>query len=94
MIIGRSTYSYRAYSASERPKGLFEFTVTGRGLFPVDMLRYDACWPADGESAAAMLDRPGEYNPREPRAIRLQSHSEPTRERWASFMWSVGGNNG
>lgn len=62
------------------------FTVTGAGSFPVDMLRYDCCWPYRGEDAARM-----EHHVRERRRIVLQTDSPlpPTAPRWESFNWRV-----
>ncbi len=59
------------------------FTVEGRGDFPFDMLRYDCCWPARGEDAAALSDTGR-------RTVTLLSSQEPTRGRWSSFLWGVG----
>jgi hypothetical protein len=82
--------------ASERPRDLFTFYVTGSGYFPVDMLRYDQCWPADGDSAATIADSIGYYATREAtppvrwtnRSIKMRSHREPACARWSSFGWS------
>lgn len=67
---------------------LFEFTVLGTGHFPLDMLRYDACWPMTGEDVCSMVlvsrNRPSEASP-----IRMASHRAPTVDRWASFGWKV-----
>ena len=62
------------------------FTVSGRGRFPVDMLRYDEAFPADGMSAANIVD-----NPAERRNVTLITHRRfgPTNDRWASFGWVV-----
>ena len=76
------------------PKFTREFTVSGCGVFPFDMLRYDHCWPADQESAVS-LDcgtRPEER--KEVRTIRLRMVTErkdvlPTIDRWKSFQWTV-----
>ena len=36
-------------------KVLHVFVVEGKGAFPIDMLRYDACWPKrEGYSAEIM----------------------------------------
>lgn len=70
---------------TERPKVTYEFTVEGRGQFPTDMLRYDACWPIDPDSAVNVTAR--DYNG--PRRVRLRSYREPTQGRWASFLWYV-----
>jgi hypothetical protein len=63
----------------------YRFTATGRGHFPVDMLRYDHCWPSYTEDAVDMTN----YDTKCDRIIRLISHSEPTPERWASFGWTI-----
>jgi len=68
------------------------FTVEGTNVFPVDMLRYDSCWPVTSEDAvqigsAIRRDHFG-TNPR--RSIRLMTENhEPTTKRWASFGWTV-----
>lgn len=72
--------------AGERPRVLYEYYVTGGGQFPLDMLRYDRCWPAGGEDAAK-LDWTGQPGFR---SVKMQSHREPTIDRWSSFQWSVG----
>jgi len=69
---------------------IYEYEVEGTGSFPYDMLRHDACWPARSEDAAELDDF---HMPREKRVrcrrVRLRGFSEPTRERWSSFLWSV-----
>jgi hypothetical protein len=62
------------------------FTVTGRGTFPLDMLRYDSCWPYSSEDVFKM-----ESDAREQRSIRLVTGSDhsPTIGRWNSFMWDA-----
>ncbi len=63
-----------------------DFAVEGKGPFPMDMLRYDACHPADPDSAMALYsDR------REQRKVKLRSYvvRQPTAGRWSSFGWSV-----
>lgn len=64
------------------------FTVRGKGRFPVDMLRYDKCWPAtqdDAEVMAEVISEPviGVVN------IKLVTCIEPTPDRWKSFGWYV-----
>ncbi|CAB4130440.1 hypothetical protein UFOVP119_64 [uncultured Caudovirales phage] len=71
-----------------------KFTVTGRGRFPVDMLRYDECFPRTGEDAQAMnYDSESLAGVREVRSVTLCTYarhgSRPTAARWASFGWSV-----
>lgn len=60
--------------------------------FPVDMLRYDSCWPAseqDSALIAASLHEPDTL----PRiiviALRTDERMAPTVARWASFMCKV-----
>lgn len=66
------------------------FTVTGMGHFPLDMLRYDHCWPAY-EREMYLIN-----NHEDPRsrsitiARRVDTKNEmPTIERWDSFGWTV-----
>lgn len=77
-----------------------EYTVTGRGRFPLDMLRYDASFPSKSESVAAI-----EYSLAEPHGsdvgfeVRLQRWTDQnkrdavrlgiTEGRWRSFGWYV-----
>ena len=73
------------------------FTVRGKGDFPIDMLRYDSCYPATGVDAAAIEATKDRFadaeSRRKVREIKLYSISRtmvgPTNDRWASFMWSV-----
>ncbi len=90
--IAGSEYSLRALEADERPRRFYEYFVTGRGAFPFDMLRYDHCWPADGDAAASIgvTFEDGDHF-RKPRTIKLWSHREPTTARWSSFGWAVSG---
>ena len=70
---------------------LYTFTVTGRGRFPMDMLRYDCAYPAgsgDGIEIAYTLDRSvGSGDTWH--TVQLNSHKSPTPARWASFGWIV-----
>jgi hypothetical protein len=86
-------FTKKALLSSERPRTLYDYYVTGRGYFPFDMLRYDACWPASGEDAARIeweFAKPGDKVRRDQRSVRLRSYREPTVDRWTSFGWSVG----
>ena len=69
----------------------YRFTVEGIGPFPMDMARYDACYPAsqhDGTMIEASYDR--RYEPKLMRLIRLRSTLKPPTEgRWKSFGWTV-----
>lgn len=81
----------RKLSAPERPKAFYEYYVTGRGVFPFDMFRYDGAWPATGEDAAKLeWERINSDRGRDNRSIKVRSYQEPTIARWSSFGWSVG----
>jgi hypothetical protein len=73
----------------------FSYTVAGYGVFPTDMLRYDACWPAtqdDVERLDATRDDfgkpPGVIKPI---VVGLVGVRYPTKARWESFGWRVDG---
>lgn len=76
---------------------MFSFTVTGTGLFPLDMLRYDQCWPRTSNDAELIERINSQYNQysaatREVQEIELSganNHGEPTEDRWKSFGWKV-----
>lgn len=66
------------------------FVVEGSGAFPLDMLRYDSCFPSAGDDVAAM-------DVRGKRRVTLSRHVASFAEanrvltpaRWASFGWQV-----
>jgi hypothetical protein len=59
------------------------FRVVGRDKFPVDMLRYDRCWPAtDADSIAITTSS-------DARTVVLRGLKVPTLDRWRSFGWEV-----
>jgi len=63
------------------------FKVTGRGEFPLDMLRYDECWPSTTLDAMS-IETPAN---RGKRTVTLESnrYMAPTEGRWLSFGWRV-----
>ena len=67
------------------------FTVTGSGTFPLDMLRYDRCFPRDSTDCALMDN--SDYQRK--RTVRLaiddarRGRSAVTEARWQSFGWTV-----
>lgn len=66
------------------------FSVEGRGSFPVDMLRYDQCWPTsevDASHVMATFER--RTGVREARIVFLTGLTTPTDGRWESFGWRV-----
>ena len=78
---------------------IVRFNVTGTGPFPLDMLRYDGCYPATSRDATRAQDpRCGGRGVREERTIAVEraaaSRAEarrwrPTVARWESFGWAV-----
>jgi len=67
---------------------LRKYHVRGRGRFPIDMLRYDSCWPAGQEDVSLITDSLG--GPYELREVALYfNHHAPTDQRWRSFGWVV-----
>jgi hypothetical protein len=71
----------------EAAQNAVTFQVTGKGQFPIDMLRYDLCWPATGSDStdiehshpsSTILHR-----------IDLKGLKLPTAARWESFGWKL-----
>lgn len=75
------------------------FTVSGRGQFPIDMLRYDTCFPVNPESVSVIYDCCSNHDLNalhntEPVKVRLARYvdskvTQPTIDRWRSFGWNV-----
>jgi hypothetical protein len=67
---------------------LHTFAVDGSGAFPLDMLRYDGCYPKTGDDAGKL-----ETDYRDRRSLTLCHYGDrywtPTAGRWSSFCWSV-----
>lgn len=63
------------------------FAVEGPTPFPIDMLRYDSCWPAS-EYDSADLQRVRDAD-RISIVLATNSHSAPSVDRWRSYGWSV-----
>lgn len=75
-----------------------DFTVTGSGEFPLDMLRYDSCWPVgtvDAGNLCICPDRSAEdrtsWLTQRTIKMRMIGHTKlgPTLERWRSYGWTV-----
>lgn len=69
-----------------------QFEVQGRGPFPLDMLRYDRCFPASESDShvIGVTHTPGYRD--EAKTIRLtmaDPKRQPTAARWESFRWEV-----
>lgn len=83
-----------------RPRGSYtktsefiKFAVRGKGVFPLDMLRYDCCWPLRGEDVHEMEKPSTVMRNTHERIIWLKTSGRadprPTVARWASFGWEV-----
>jgi hypothetical protein len=79
---------------------LISFTAIGGTHFPLDMLRYDSCWPADTDSALSCALTQRDAGTVEQflkvREIHLfafkqttKDFAKPTIGRWNSFGWGV-----
>ena len=76
---------------SMRYAKIVTFTVEGSGYFPVDMLRYDACYPAREEDSHATIFAD------DLRRVTLKHRvlkdevltGFPCEGRWKSFTWRV-----
>ena len=70
-----------------------KFIVKGRRPFPIDMLRYDNCYPANipaVESITESLDpQIIDNDPGMTRKVSLKGRVAPTMGRWNSFGWEV-----
>lgn len=69
-------------------KQLQVFSVEGTGHFPIDMLRYDQCWPMESDDAV-MIKRTFRPGHRGPVALALVGLDKPEEGRWQSFGWQV-----
>ena len=63
------------------------YSVSGRGRFPLDMLRYDCSWPARSEDAHTIRQAVAAHSGHA--TVQLRSHRAPTASRWDSFGWEV-----
>jgi len=63
------------------------FYVTGRGAFPVDMLRYDRAWPVDHAAQRMVVAEAGS---REVITGMFRCVDQPTFARWSSFLFAAG----
>lgn len=65
------------------------FTVTGSGAFPLDMLRYDECWPATADDATYIGRSWARGTGRSRITLITHDRTAPARDRWESFGWQV-----
>lgn len=79
-------------------KHITSFKVKGTLAFPIDMLRYDECYPRGQDDVMVLTDsiadhERGQYTPSET-SVEL-THTDfhkgwmPTNQRWESFGWEV-----
>ena len=87
------TPSHRTMTARQKDKlieaaqNAITFTVVGKGAFPLDMLRYDTCWPGrEVDSGLVAHDFAGID---QSRTVNLKGLKVPTIARWRSFGWEV-----
>lgn len=73
----------------------FTYTVKAQRemSFPVDMLRYDTCWPSTGDQAVLLTSViiPERSRLKGIVRITLTGTQRPTSARWKSFGWDVVG---
>ena len=75
-----------------QPVWMWNATVSGYGVFPIDMLRYDACVPRNKWDASAIEQAFEDFTyQRKWKSVNVQGHGHagPTGERWRSFGWTV-----
>lgn len=64
--------------------------VQGKGIFPIDMLRYDACFPdSEADSITIMAAETGAVAGSQRVTLRKVGNQPWTPERWLSFGWSI-----
>lgn len=67
------------------------YTVRGAWPFPIDMLRYDCCYPATETESGKLTDLLERKTDAGVIELRLATRSErgPTHGRWDSHTWQV-----
>lgn len=70
-------------------KKIIEFRVTGARQFPLDMLRYDHCWPATADDVVTVSEILSGDIPAGHQTQVLMRGLGVTVGRWASFGWIV-----
>jgi hypothetical protein len=77
------------------PRWIHRFRVRGIGQFPIDMLRYDGCFPSSeqdsGEIALTFsrFFRSDDINPISLTKIADTKSWTPEHGRWNSFLWKI-----
>ena len=71
------------------------FTMEGYDAFPLDMLRYDACWPMSQDGIAElhasldMRERAERRKAQKPFKVTLNTIGHVTTARWSTFGWRM-----
>ena len=65
------------------------FTVRGSGAFPIDMLRYDACFPASERGDWGDWDWADGSRDIKLRKVHDGKNPHLTPRRWESFTWKL-----
>jgi hypothetical protein len=66
---------------------IYKYRVCGNCKFPIDMLRYDSCWPST--SADAFVIALQFELPQQPQQIGITGIQPPTVARWESLGWRL-----
>jgi hypothetical protein len=67
--------------------------VRGALAFPIDMLRYDAAWPAS-ESSSHLIEASIAHDTNGPVEVIICHRKPLTAQRWESFGWTIAGPSG
>lgn len=70
-------------------KYFHRFKVRGTGEFPIDMMRYDRCYPRTETDAITAQTRASHSREVEMIAPVRERYWTPTKGRWESFGWAV-----
>jgi hypothetical protein len=89
MSIGEQAITERKLDADERPRKIYTATFKGSGAFPLDMLRYDRCWPRNSDQIPDMALQHFSRRFLETRTVTVSSYQPFTIARWRSFGWDV-----
>jgi hypothetical protein len=73
---------------TNKKPAIYTFAVLGTGQFPLDMLRYDSCYPKSQDDTGEM-ERSFLPRNRDEHRVTLVGAKEPTVGRWQSFGWVV-----
>lgn len=68
---------------------IITLTVVGSHEFPIDMLRFDSCWPKTGDDAEKIRKSFGASSWPEYEVTLQSNFSPPTVKRWNSFGFAV-----